>query len=71
MKDFGYDVTDYRTVDPSFGSMSDFDELLSTLLDNSMRSQGQFPWNKWQHDSADSIFFQFTSDIRISTTMEA
>ncbi|WP_050603880.1 alpha-amylase family glycosyl hydrolase [Ruegeria sp. 6PALISEP08] len=28
MKDFGYDVSDYRDVDPMFGSLEDFKELL-------------------------------------------
>jgi len=28
MKDFGYDISDYRNVDPIFGSLSDFDELI-------------------------------------------
>jgi alpha-glucosidase len=30
MKDFGYDVSDYCDVDPMFGSLSDFDALIST-----------------------------------------
>jgi alpha-glucosidase len=29
MKDFGYDVSDYRDVDPLFGVMGDFDALVS------------------------------------------
>ena len=29
MKDFGYDVEDYREIDPVFGSMEDFDDLVS------------------------------------------
>ena len=28
MFDFGYDVSDYTAIDPTFGSMADFDELL-------------------------------------------
>ncbi|PKQ36832.1 MAG: glucohydrolase [Actinobacteria bacterium HGW-Actinobacteria-1] len=29
LSDFGYDVSDYRSIDPRFGTMEDFDELVS------------------------------------------
>ena len=29
MKDFGYDISDYRDIDPMFGTMADFDELIA------------------------------------------
>ncbi len=29
MKDFGYDIADYRDVDPMFGTLADFDRLLA------------------------------------------
>lgn len=28
MKDFGYDISDYRNIDPIFGTLDDFDELI-------------------------------------------
>lgn len=29
MKDFGYDIADYRAIDPIFGTLDDFDELIA------------------------------------------
>ena len=29
MKDFGYDISDYRDIDPIFGTIKDFDELIA------------------------------------------
>jgi len=33
MKDFGYDVEDFRQIDPLFGTMEDFDNLLTGMHD--------------------------------------
>jgi alpha-glucosidase len=53
MKDFGYDVADYRAVDPVFGTLADFDLLLErahalglkVLIDQVWcHSSDQHPW---------------------------
>ena len=53
MADFGYDVADYRDVDPLFGSMEDFDALLRGAHERRMRvlldlvishSSDKHPW---------------------------
>lgn len=31
MVDFGYDISNHKTIDPIFGTMDDFDELLEDL----------------------------------------
>lgn len=36
-KDAGYDVSDYRDVDPLFGSLADFDEMVKTSHDLGLR----------------------------------
>lgn len=55
MRDFGYDVSDYRNVDPIFGNLADFDELvakahalgLKVLIDQVLsHSSDQHPWFK-------------------------
>jgi glycosidase len=37
MKDFGYDISDFCDVDPIFGTLADFDELLSSAHDQGLR----------------------------------
>lgn len=53
MKDFGYDVSDYRAVAPEFGTLADFDRLLerahelglAVMLDQVLsHTSDQHPW---------------------------
>lgn len=53
MKDFGYDISDYTGVDPLFGTMEDFDQLLLDAHTRGLRiildldpnhTSDQHPW---------------------------
>ncbi|MEY8876156.1 MAG: alpha-glucosidase [Leptothrix sp. (in: b-proteobacteria)] len=63
MKDFGYDVSDYRDVDPIFGSLADFDALLArahqlglkVLIDQVLsHTSDQHAWFKESRASRDN-----------------
>ncbi|MDX1655860.1 MAG: alpha-glucosidase family protein [Candidatus Competibacteraceae bacterium] len=53
MKDYGYDVADYRTVDPMFGSNEDFEQLIGAAHERGLKvmvdmvlahTSDQHPW---------------------------
>uniref|UniRef100_V9KE73 Amino acid transporter heavy chain SLC3A1 n=1 Tax=Callorhinchus milii TaxID=7868 RepID=V9KE73_CALMI len=37
MKDFGFDVEDYEAIDPVFGTMEDFDDLIEVMHDRGLK----------------------------------
>lgn len=37
MKDFGYDISDYRDIDPMFGTLNDFKELIRKAHDRNLK----------------------------------
>lgn len=62
MRDFGYDVSDYRDVDPIFGALGDFDGLLEKAHQRSLKiiidqvyshTSDQHPWFKESRRSRD------------------
>lgn len=63
MKDFGYDVSDYKDVDPLFGSLTDFKELLEKAHAKGLRilidlvlshTSDLHPWFKESRQSANN-----------------
>ena len=54
MADYGYDVADYREVDPLFGNLSDLDHLITELHDRGMRLLLDFVPN---HTSSQHLWF--------------
>ncbi len=63
MLDFGYDVSDYRDVDPMFGSLGDFDALIDRAHDLGLKvlidlvlshTSNQHPWFHESQTSRDN-----------------
>jgi len=61
MKDFGYDVSDYRDVDPMFGSLSDFDSLLAEAHTRGLKVIID---QVWSHSSDQHAWFVESSGSR-------
>jgi alpha-glucosidase len=64
MKDFGYDISDYRDVDPTFGTLADFDRLverahalgLKVLIDQVFsHTSDRHPWFQQSRSSRDNV----------------
>ena len=61
MKDFGYDVSDYRDVDPQFGTLGDFDTLLSRAHDLGLKVIID---QVWSHTSDQHAWFKESAASR-------
>lgn len=45
MKDFGYDISDYRAIEPMFGTIADFKSLLTAAHDRGLKILIDQVWN--------------------------
>lgn len=59
MKDFGYDISDYRAIQPEYGTMDDFDRLLARCQELNLKLILDFVPN---HSSDQHIWFQKSSN---------
>jgi oligo-1,6-glucosidase len=66
--DNGYDISDYRSIDPLYGSMKDFDALLSGMKKRKMHlvmdmvlnhTSDEHPWFKEARQSRANVFHDF------------
>ena len=55
MRDFGYDVSDYRDVDPMFGTLDDFKAVLKAAHERQLKVIID---QVWSHTSSDHAWFQ-------------
>ncbi|WP_035987124.1 alpha-glucosidase family protein [Leptolyngbya sp. KIOST-1] len=55
MRDFGYDISDYRAVDPIFGTLDDFKAVLEAAHDRNLRVLIDQVWN---HTSDEHPWFE-------------
>ncbi len=55
MKDFGYDISDYRAIDPIFGTLQDFQDILTAAHERGLKVLIDQVWN---HTSDQHPWFQ-------------
>src|SRR3569623_972890 len=60
-RDLGYDISDYRSIDPAFGSLDDFDRLIAKLHDIGLKLILDLVPN---HTSSDHAWFDESSHSR-------
>jgi alpha-glucosidase len=65
MRDFGYDVSDYCSVDPMFGSLADFDALLARAHALGLKVVID---QVWSHTAMEHPWFQQSRESRDSRT---
>jgi len=51
-RDLGYDISDYRAIDPAFGDLAEFDRLIAALHDAGIKLILDFVTNHTSHDHA-------------------
>lgn len=61
MRDFGYDVSDYRGVDPLFGDLADFDALVAAAHERGLKVVID---QVWSHSSSDHPWFEESRSSR-------
>ncbi len=64
MKDFGYDVADYCDIDPVFGTLADFDALLTKAHDLGLKVVVD---QVWSHTSDQHPWFQASRQDRTNS----
>ena len=57
--DYGYDISDYRDIDPMFGTLADMDELLAAAHERGLRIMMDLVVN---HTSDEHAWFQASRD---------